>query len=184
MSLRAPLVAVLAVSVATAAPALLRAHPVEVSTAVEADGTTTLVHQAMIEAPAAAVWQAISTPEGWMRWAVPIAWVSAAEPDILETSYDAADKPGSPSTIRQQFVARIPGRLLAFRTIKAPQGFPHFEIYRGVTGVFELEPVGERTRLRLTSTGFAPSEGGRELVAFFERGNAETLQALQKLFAE
>ena len=49
--------------------------------------------------------------------------------------------------------------------------------------VFELEPVGERTRLRLTSTGYPDSEGGRALLAFFEAGNAETLEALQKLFA-
>ena len=157
--------------------------PVTVARTVEADGTTTLVHEALIDAPSAEVWQAISTPEGWMRWAVPIAWTSPAEPDMLETSYDAADRPGNPSTIKQQFLVRIPGRLLAFRTVKAPEGFPHFAIYRGVTSVFELEPVGERTRLRLTSTGYPDNEGGRALLAFFEAGNAQTLEALQKLFA-
>ena len=107
----------------------------------------------------------------------------AAEPDMLETSYDRADTPGSPGTIRHQFLARIPGRLLAFRTVKAPAGFPHFAIYRTVTSVFELEPVGAGTRLRLTSTGYPDNEGGRALLAFFEAGNAQTLAALQKLFA-
>ena len=171
-------------SLALASPAAAKpAAPVAVARTLEADGTTTLVHEALIDAPPAAVWQAISTPEGWMRWAVPVAWASPAEPDMLETSYDPADTPGSPSTIRHQFLARIPGRLLAFRTVKAPDGFPHFDIYRTVTSVFELEPAGNQTRLRLTSTGYPDNEGGRALLAFFETGNAETLEALQKLFA-
>ena len=178
--------AILALASIALAPAVLpspAAAQVAVAKTLEADGTTTLVHEALIDAAPAEVWQAISTAEGWMRWAVPIAWTSPAEPDMLETSYDRADTPGSPGTIKQQVLARIPGRLLAFRTVKAPAGFPHFAIYRGVTSVFELEPAGDRTRLRLTSTGYPDSEGGRALLAFFEAGNAQTLEALQKLFA-
>ena len=162
---------------------VMAAEPVAVTTQLEADGTTSMAHEALIDAPAAEVWAAIATAEGWMSWAVPIAWVTPAEPDILETSYDRDDTPGSPSTIRHQFLVRIPGRLLAFRTIKAPAGFPHWDEYRQVTSVFELEPHGEQTRLRLTSTGYPDNEGGRELVTFFERGNAETLEALQRRFA-
>ena len=171
-------------SIALSTPAAAQpAVGIEVARTLEADGTTTLVHEALVDASPAAVWQAISTAEGWMRWAVPVAWTSPAEPDMLETSYDPADTPGSPSTIKQQFLARIPGRLLVFRTVKAPEGFPNFAIYRGVTSVFELEPAGGGTRLRLTSTGYPDSEGGRELLAFFEAGNAQALEALQKLFA-
>jgi len=179
---RGPILALALIGPACSAAAQ-SAAPVEVVRTVEADSTTTLVHETLIDAPAADVWQAISTAEGWMRWAVPVAWTSPTEPDILETSYDPADKPGSLSTIKQQFLARIPGRLLAFRTVKAPEGFPHFAIYRGVTSVFELEPDGERTLLRLTSTGYPDSQGGRELLAFFETGNAQTLEALLELFA-
>ncbi|MNC87756.1 Polyketide cyclase / dehydrase and lipid transport [compost metagenome] len=130
------------------------------------------------------MWAAIATPEGWTTWAVPAAWWVEGEPDVLETSYDPADTPGSASTIRQRFLARIPGRLLAFRTIKAPAGFPHWDSYRLVTSVFELEPAGGRTRVRLTSTGYPDSEAGRELVAFFTRGNSETLEQLGARFAE
>lgn len=167
----------------TAAPALAQQPAVTVATQREADGTTTMAHEALVDAPMPEVWAAISTAAGWMSWAVPIAWTSADDPDLLETSYDRADTPGSASTIQQRFLARIPGRLLAFRTVKAPQGFPHWDDYRRVTSVFELEPAGTQTRVRLTSTGYPDSVGGRELVTFFERGNAETLEALQKRFA-
>jgi hypothetical protein len=167
---------------AAAAPALAQ-EPVAVATQREADGTTTMTHEALVDAVMPDVWAAISTAEGWMTWAVPIAWISADDPDLLETSYDRADTPGSASTIQQRFLARIPGRLLAFRTIKAPEGFPHWDDYRRVTSVFELETVGERTRVRLTSTGYPDTAGGHELITFFERGNAETLEALRKRFA-
>lgn len=156
---------------------------VAVESRTEADGTATLVHELVVDAPMAQVWQAIATPEGWETWAVPAAWWVEGEPGVLETSYDPADTPGSPSTIRQQFLARIPGRLLAFRTVKAPAGFPHWDSYRLVTSVFELEPEGARTRVRLTSTGYPDSAAGRELVTFFTQGNSETLRQLAARFA-
>src|SRR5688500_470611 len=105
------------------------AEAVTATRLVEADGSTTLVHEVTVPASPEDVWLAISTAEGWMRWAVPIAWQDAAGPGTLETSYDPADTPGSPSTIRQQFVAAIPGRMLAFRTVKTPEGFPEAETY-------------------------------------------------------
>lgn len=168
-----------AAALVLAAPASAQ-DPVAVSTVREADGSTTMTHEAVVEAAMSEVWTAISTPEGWMGWAVPLARWSAEEPDVLETSYDPAAEPGSPATIRQRFLARIPGRLLVFRTIKAPEGFPHADAYYQVTSVFELEAAGEGTRIRLTSTGYPDSEAGSELVAFFSRGNAETLAALRQ----
>lgn len=178
------LAASLALSFAFAVPAAAEDTPgVKVSAIVEADLTTTLIHEVVLDAPPAEVWSALATPEGWMRWAVPLArWVEG-EPDLLETAYDPAAAPGSAATIRQRVVARVPDRLLAFRTEKAPQGFPHFDEYRKVTSVFELEPRGERTLLRLISAGYPANEAGRELVTFFTTGNAKTLEELRKLFA-
>lgn len=141
-----------------------------------------MVHGVLVPGAIADVWTAISTPQGWMTWAVPLARVSTADPDVLETSYNKADQPGSPGTIQQRFVAKIPGRLLVFRTIKAPAGFPHWETYRGVTSVFELEPAGAETRVRMTSVGYPNTDQGKALAAFFERGNIETLEHLQKRF--
>jgi uncharacterized protein YndB with AHSA1/START domain len=146
------------------------------------DGTHLLSHEVIVDAPPAEVWAAISTVEGWKSWAVPVAW--SAAPDLIETSYSPAARPGDPSTIRQQILLRIPERLLVFRTVRAPAGFPDFDTYAKVVSAFELEPAGEgRTRVRLTGTGYADSEAGRRLLGFFERGNAASLDALKKRFA-
>ena len=158
--------------------------PVETATRIEADGTATMTHTLVIAAPIAEIWTAVSTPEGWRGWAAPLARWAEGERDILETSYNPDELAGGPGAIWQQFVAVIPGRLLVFRTIKAPDDFPHWEEYKRVTSFLELEPVGDATRVRLTSTGYPDSEGGRALVTFFEKGNAATLGALRRSFVQ
>lgn len=170
-----------ALAVALASPGAA-AEPVHVTLHRETDRSQTMVHEALVGGAITDVWTAISTPEGWMSWAVPLAWISPANADVLETSYNSADRPGGPNTIQQRFIARIPGRLLVFRTIKAPEGFPHWETYRGVTSVFELEPAGRQTRVRLTSLGYPDTDAGNALVGFFEKGNAKTLENLQQRF--
>jgi uncharacterized protein YndB with AHSA1/START domain len=146
------------------------------------DGTHLLVHEAVVEAAPEEVWTAISTAEGWKRWAVPVAWAPA--PDTIETSYTPTAKPGDASTIRQQVLLRVPRRLMVFRTVKAPAGFPDFDTYSKVVSAFELEPAGDgRTRVRLTGTGYDDSEAGLRLLGFFEKGNQASLEALRKRFA-
>jgi uncharacterized protein YndB with AHSA1/START domain len=170
----------LAAVLCLASPALAQPIP---RTIAEADGSLTLVHEATIDAPAQDVWKAISTPEGWASWAVPVARIADGDPDLLETSYDPAAPPGGRETIRQLFVARIPGRMLAFRTVKAPARFPDFETYAKVVSVFELVPLGERrTLVRLSGVGYPDSDAGRRLLAFFERGNAASLAMLRERF--
>lgn len=159
--------------------------PVLVSKTAEADRTHTLVHEVIVDAPMADVWAAISTPEGWKTWAVPVAWAPAGQIDVLETSYDPAANPGDPGTIQQRFTARIPGRMLAFKTVKVPARFPHWESYRRVSSVFELEPLSaSSTRVRLTGVGYPDTPAGKDLLAFFEKGNADSLNWLRLRFAE
>ncbi|HYW15584.1 MAG TPA: SRPBCC domain-containing protein [Allosphingosinicella sp.] len=147
------------------------------------DGTHLLIHEAVVDAPVADVWAAISTAEGWKSWAVPVSWAPA--PDMIETSYTPTARPGDPSTIRQQVLIRVPRRLMVFRTVKAPERFPDFDTYAKVVSAFELEPAGEgRTRVRLTGTGYADSEAGRRLLGFFEKGNQVSLDALKARFAK
>lgn len=179
----APVLTLAALALA-AAPATAAGEQVGVSSRQEADGTTTQTHEVIVPASVDQVWEAISTPLGWMTWAVPIARISADDPDVLETSYDAGATPGGPQTIQQRFLARIPNRLLVFRTIKAPEGFPHWAEYSQVTSVFELQADVNGTRVRLYSAGYPDSDGGRELLKFFGTGNAETLQHLQLRFAD
>lgn len=164
-----------------ALPLPAMAQEVSERTATEADGSRTLTHELVVAAPAAEVWTAISTAEGWKSWAVPVAW--APDANTIETSYTPTATLGDASTIRQTIIARLPGRLLIFRTVKAPQGFPHFETYAGVTSFFELEPVDSgKTRVRLTQTGYPANEAGTTLLGFFRTGNRQTLEALRDRF--
>lgn len=152
---------------------------------VEADGTHTLVHEAVIAAPVAEVWAAVSTVEGWRTWAVPVGWNDPTDPDVIETAYDPAARPGQPQTIRQRFLVRVPGRLLAFRTIKAPAGFTDFDQFSRTISVIELAADGPaRTRVRLTGVGYPDTEAGRRLLGFFEQGNTLSLQRLARRFSQ
>lgn len=173
----------LAAALLPAVPGAAVAEPVAVTKRVEADATTTMVHEVLVDAAPAEVWAAISTAEGWMTWAVPVAWVSPGDPDLIETSYDPTAKPGGPDTIRQRFGTRLAGKSLAFRTVKAPAGFPHWEEYQKVDSLFEIEAMGKQTRVRLTSRGYPASDGGRALVGFFEGGNSMALGNLRQRFA-
>jgi uncharacterized protein YndB with AHSA1/START domain len=154
---------------------VLLATPAAAQTVAEADGSRTLVNEAFVPAPPETVWQAVTTAEGWKRWAVPAAWFSPTDPDLIETAYDPSAKPGDPNTIQQRFLARLPRRLLVFRTVKTPAGFPHAQAFMRVTQFMELLPEAGGTRVRLTGTGYPAGAEGDELLAFFEVGNRETL---------
>ncbi|HEX8217068.1 MAG TPA: SRPBCC domain-containing protein [Allosphingosinicella sp.] len=178
-----------AVSASPQAPSMNRTvryvrveEPVAISTSRSSDGRHILIHETIVSASAAEVWRAISTVDGWRTWAVPVAW--GPEPDVIETSYAPTARSGDPTTIRQRILAAVPERLLLFRTIRAPERFPHFETFAQVTSVIELEPVAEnRTRVRLTGTGYADTDAGRQLLAFFRDGNRVSLERLRQRFA-
>lgn len=166
-----------------AAPAAAQPTPVAVSEQRDPAGTLILSHEVVIPAPPDAVWAAISTPEGWRTWAAPVARPVEGAPDLIETSYTPTARPNDRTTIHQQVLARIPGRLLVFRTVKAPEGFPHFGTYREVVSIFELTPEGGVTRVRLTGTNYADTDPGRQLLGFFRAGNRVSLEQLRERFA-
>ena len=167
-------------SVLLATSAVAQTPPITIASQREAEGTHSLSHETIVDAPIIEVWTAISTAEGWRTWASPIAWASA---DMIETSYTPSASPGDPSTIRQQILGRLPGRILVFRTTRAPAGFPHFETFSRVVSFFELAPDGERrTRVRLTMTGYPDSDVGRQLLGFFREGNRVSLDRLRRRF--
>ena len=145
------------------------------------DGTVSLSHSVVVAAPAAEVSTAISTAEGWKSWAVPVAWFDARS-GVMETSYNPVAKPGDANNIEQQFLDRVPGRRLAFRTVKAPAGFPHFDALRQVTQTFELFPEGGGTRVVLTGSGYGADAAGQATLAFFKTGNRMSLEMLRDRF--
>ena len=149
----------------------------------EHDGTTTLSHTVVVPASTEQVWAAITTAEGWKSWAVPVAWIAPERPQVIETSYNPAARPGDAMNIENEFLGRVPGQKLVFRTIKAPKGFPHFEALRKVTQTFELAPEGEGTRVSLTGAGYGGDEPSQAVLDFFRDGNRISLTMLRDRFA-
>lgn len=174
----------MALLVAAPMPALA-AEPVAISKRQAAGGSHILVHEVLVDAPVNEVWEAVSTAEGWKTWAAPAAWSPAGNPDVIESSYAPGARPGDPSTISQQILARVPEVLMVFRTVKAPAGFPDFKTYSKVTSVLQLEPAGTgSTKVRLTGSGYADTEAGRRLLGFFEKGNSISLDGLRTRFGD
>ncbi len=150
---------------------------------IEPDGSRTLTHELLVPASADKVWEAIATIEGWKSWAVPSAWADPGDPDAFETAYSLTAKPGDASNIVNRFVARLPGRILVYRTTRTPAGFPHAKAYLGVVSFFEIEPVDAgRTRVRLTGANYPAGAEGDALLGFFRTGNRQSLEALRDRF--
>lgn len=149
------------------------------------DGGFVLRHEAVIPAPPEAVWEAFTTAEGWMSWAVPFARVDFRLGGLIETSYDPAAQPGDAANIHNRILAFLPGRMLAFRAERAPPGFPRPELLEGLFSVVEIAPHGDgASRIALSGVGYTDSPGHLELREFFERGNAWSLERLIERFAQ
>ena len=149
-----------------------------------ADGGYVLRHEAVVPAPPAAVWEALTTSAGWTSWAVPVAHVDFRLGGRIETSYDPAAQPGDAANILSRILAYVPGRMLAFQAERAPPGFPHPELLDGLFSVIELAPDAHgATRVSVSGIGYTDSPGHRELREFFKRGNAWTLERLVERFA-
>lgn len=154
------------------------------SSSVEPNGHRVIALSIEVPAPPDAVWSALTTSEGWLRLGVSFAHVDFRTGGVIETGYAPDATAGAPGNIRNQIVAYVPGRMLAIRNIQAPPRFPHAAEFAETATVMELDPVGDdRTRVRLTATGFAPGPAFDVLYAFFLRGNGQTLETLRDSFA-
>lgn len=147
------------------------------------DGTRTIQFSSWIAAPPADVYNTIATAEGWKRWAAPVALGEVKLNGVLETSYNKDARLGDAGNIKQLFTALEPDRLVVFRTIQTPQGFPHGEFYKQTVAKMELTPEAGGTRLRFTHSGFGVGKEFDELYGFFIEGDKQTLDELQKLFS-
>jgi uncharacterized protein YndB with AHSA1/START domain len=162
-----------------------RAAAVSSRVTTEADGTRSIVTEALIDAPIAEVWGAFTTADGWRSWAVPFAAIDWKVGGLIETSYDPAARAGDPNNIHNRILAYLPHRMLAFRAERAPPGFKHVELLPGLHSVVEFEPIdGRRTRVRLIGLGYREGAGYDELLQFFEKGNTWSLQQLAKRFKD
>ena len=150
---------------------------------VEADGDRVIQLTAVAPAPPAAVWQALTSAEGWRRLGVQSAAVDFRVGGMIETNYRPEVPVGDRSNIKNEIVAYVPERLLAIRNVQAPPGFANAAELATTATVIELQPHADGTRVTLTGVGFRPGAAYDALFGQFRGGNRWTLAALAASFA-
>lgn len=102
----------------------------------------------------------------------------------MRTLYDPAGKLGDPATIENTIICYDPKRMLSIKVSKVPQGFPFPQAVKSMWTViyFEAEST-TKTRVKIVGLGFGDDDESKQMRAFFDRGNAQTLRQLQSYFA-
>lgn len=139
-----------------------------------------LVHETVIAAPVDNVWRAWSTSTGLSAWLAPLATIELRIGGKLAVSYDGSGV-ATATAIENEILAFDPRRMLSFRVTNAPQDFAFAAAAAAMWTVVYLEPAGEAaTRVRVVVNGLPEDEN--EARAFFDSGNAQTLQRLAQRF--
>lgn len=139
--------------------------------------------EGIIAAPIDSVWAAWTTSNGLRAWLAPHAEIDLRVGGSMRTNYHRTGTLGDSNTIDNQVLSFEPGRMLSIRVTNAPKDFPFPNAIRQMWTVLYLEEAGpDCTRLRVVSLGFRPDDESQRMRAFFERGNAMTVQALQRHF--
>jgi len=163
-----------------------KAYPGVTDTSFVADNGDRVMRLSVeVAAGPAQVWRVFSTAGGWRALGVKTAYVNFRQGGVIETSYKAAAPQGDPDNIKNQVVAFIPERLLVFRNVQAPRGFPNAALFGRVTSIVLIEPLAPgRTRVTLSGDGYGAGPGFDDLYAKFLGGNAYTLVGLKDALAQ
>lgn len=140
--------------------------------------------EGVIDAPVAEVWKVFSTSEGYKAVGVALAEVDFRVGGTIRSRYRADGVLGDDETIENQIMAYEPLRMVAMRIQKPPKTFPFPQAWKQGWTVLTLTDLGEgRTHLRAASVDFGTDEESQGMRRFFERGNQQTIETLQKFFA-
>ena len=169
----------------TAAGLLLLAAPLfSQSPATEAPGgnAPSFVTEGIVNAPVAEVWKVWTTSEGYRWLGVAKAEVDFRIGGLIRSHYSAAGVLGDEGTIENRILAYEPRRMIAIQISRPPKSFPFPEAWKHTWTVITLTDLGDRTLVRAASMGFGTDDESQAMRRFFERGNAETLKALEDHF--
>jgi uncharacterized protein YndB with AHSA1/START domain len=134
----------------------------------------TLVIEVTVPAPPDAVWQAFSTSEGLSTWLTPNATV-----DLRLGGEWTARFPGG-STGGGTIISFVPGKELVLSAL-APDRFPTVRAQRTQV-VFDFEPHGSGTLIRLTQTGWQEGPEWDRAYEYLLAGNGQLLGTLHRRF--
>jgi uncharacterized protein YndB with AHSA1/START domain len=174
----------LAAGIAVAQTALPATTPDVVDTSfATADGARDLQQSVVIEAPVEVLWQAFVDPKQFARWNSPVAAIDLRVGGSLEASYDPKKPIGDPDNIKHRLITFLPNRLLVFQNIQAPHELPHADLFQRTVTVVQYEVLGpSRTRVTLSSTGWAGDPVSAQLYGFFQKDNAEILEKMKQVY--
>lgn len=142
-----------------------------------------IVAEGVVNAPVPAVWQAWTTTAGLKAWLAPHVDIDLRLGGLMRAHYDPKGALGDPGTIENRVLAFEPERMLAIQVARAPENFPFKAEVTSMWTVLHFQPTAEgKTLLRIVGLGFGADEGAQRMKEFFRRGNAFTLQQLQRHF--
>ena len=146
-------------------------------------GQDAIAVEGVVDAPVATVWKAWTTSAGLMAWLAPHADIDLKVGGLMRTNYDAKGKLGDASSIENRILSFEPERMLSIQVSKAPADFPFRTRVGQMWTVLYLNPVAQgRTSVRIVAMGFGNDDESQQMKEFFERGNAYTVEELQKHF--
>jgi uncharacterized protein YndB with AHSA1/START domain len=142
-----------------------------------------IVTEAVVDAPVSRVWEAFTTKAGMESWMVASGDIDPRVGGRMRTSYrKGADLEGD-TAIHQTILSIDPERMLSYRTVKSPAGFPFAATIGQTWTVIYFEPLdARRTKVTVKMLGYANDAESQKMRAFFEGGNKATLDALVKRF--
>jgi uncharacterized protein YndB with AHSA1/START domain len=145
------------------------------------DGTRTLCHEAVLDAPVSEVWALWTTADGLRSWAAPVVSIDARPGGLWEASYNPQGHIGDGRNIQNRIIAAQPNALLIMQVAAAPPGFAHPNEVRDLLTVIELDAIdAQHTRARVSMHGYREGAAFDDLYRFFDWGNAYSLEKLQQ----
>jgi uncharacterized protein YndB with AHSA1/START domain len=155
-----------------------------ISTPSDAQDVAPIVSEAVIDASPSQVWTVWTTSDGLRAWLAPHADIDLRIGGLMRTNYNPRATLGDGQTIENTILAFDPERMLAIRVSRFPDGFPFPNAVGNMWTVVYFEPRGERqTHVRVVALGFGADGESQRMRMFFERGNATTLEQLDRYFS-
>jgi uncharacterized protein YndB with AHSA1/START domain len=142
-----------------------------------------LVSEAIVNAPVNEVWRLFTTSEGMESWMVAHAEIELKIGGLMRTHYDPKGTLGDANTIVNQVLSFEPERMLSIRVQQAPANFPLPGVVGNVWSVIYFQPLEPgMTNVRIVGLGYGDDPQSQQLREYFRKGNAWTLEQLQKKF--
>lgn len=135
-----------------------------------------LVIEVEVPATVTDVWRAFSTSAGLSTWLTPEATV-----DLRPGGEWTAHFPGG-STGGGTIISFVPEKEIVLAAL-APDKFPHVRAER-TRAVFQFEPRGGSTIVRLTQTGWKSGDEWTRAYEYLVAGNAQLMAALHRRFVD